>query len=73
LTAPDTAKYRFFVRSDDASGFWLNTSGATLPDVFSTEAIARETDCCDAFLEPGVANDDGTTYAASEPAATVCW
>ena len=67
LTAPKTGQYRFFIRSDDASEFYLNTTTAIPDPVGGSSAIAVETDCCDAFLEPGVANDDTSTYATSEP------
>lgn len=67
LTAPETGQFRFFIRSDDASEFYLNTAGAALPVPGSDSPIAEETDCCDAFLEPGVANDDAATFATSEP------
>ncbi|MBL9135206.1 MAG: hypothetical protein JNK85_05030 [Verrucomicrobiales bacterium] len=67
LNAPESGQYRFFVRSDDASRFFLNTSGASIPDPTSTTPIAEESDCCEGFVEPGVANDDGSTYATSEP------
>jgi hypothetical protein len=67
LLAPESGQYRFFVRSDDASRFYLNTSGAALPDPNSVTPIAEESDCCESFVEPGVPNDDGSTYAASEP------
>ncbi|MCC7374618.1 MAG: hypothetical protein IT581_08175 [Verrucomicrobiales bacterium] len=67
LTAPESGQYRFFVRSDDSSRFYLNTSGATIPDTASASPIAEESDCCEGFVEPGVANDDGSTYATSEP------
>jgi hypothetical protein len=54
LTPPKTGNYRFFVRSDDASQFFLNTTGPTpLPDPSSTYPIAQEDDCCDPFFEPG--------------------
>jgi hypothetical protein len=32
LTPAETAQYHFFIRSDDASQFFLNQSGAALPN-----------------------------------------
>ena len=66
LTAPETAQYDFFIRSDDASALFLNRQGATLPDPNLDTPIAQETDCCEAFLEPGTFNDDGTTSTTTE-------
>jgi hypothetical protein len=61
LTVPENGQYHFFVRSDDASALFLNTS-ATIPNPKTDTPIATETDCCDAFLEPGDAGDgDGTS------------
>ena len=67
ITPSETAQYRFFVRSDDASQLYLNQTDATIPVADGTSQVAEETDCCDAFLEPGVANDDTTTFATSQP------
>jgi hypothetical protein len=54
FTPPGTGQYNFFIRSDDASQFFLNTTGATLPDTSGTPT-AREDGCCNAFQEPGAA------------------
>jgi hypothetical protein len=43
---------------------WLNP-----PDPLIEAPIAEETDCCDVFQEPGVVNDDGTTYPTSNEIA----
>ena len=59
LTPPESGDYHFFVRSDDASEFFLNESGAEVPDVTQEWPIAFEVDCCDGFYEPGL--DDATT------------
>jgi hypothetical protein len=67
VTPPETGQYRFFIRSDDSSAIWLNTSGATPPDPTESDPIASETDCCEGFQEPGVPNDDGVTFPVSEP------
>lgn len=62
---PDvTGEYHFFIRSDDASQLFLNsvntgTGTNTLPDVNVEAPICEETDCCDAFMEPGT--DAATT------------
>jgi len=71
LTAPESGQFRFFIRSDDASEFYLNPAGPALPVPGSDLPIAQETDCCDAFQEPDVANDDGATFATSEPVSLV--
>lgn len=56
LTPTESGQYRFFLRSDDASELHFSTSA----DPNSAVAIAEETACCNAFLEPlnseGVAN-----------------
>jgi hypothetical protein len=57
LTPPKNGNYRFFVRSDDASQFFLNATGAAIPDPSSAYPIAQEDDCCDAFAEPGQAEN----------------
>ena len=49
LTAPKTAQYRFFLRSDNASAFWLDSAGPALPDPLFDTPIAEETDCCQPF------------------------
>jgi hypothetical protein len=67
VVASQSGEYRFYLRSDDASALWLNTTGEAPPDPETETAIAVETDCCEAFLDPGVPNDDGSTYATSEP------
>jgi hypothetical protein len=63
ITPPTSGSYRFFIRSDDASELWLSTNDKES----SAVKIAEETDCCDAFVEPDVANDDGATFATSQP------
>jgi hypothetical protein len=60
-TAP--GNYTFFIASDDPSQLFL--SGDDNPA--NASLIAEETDCCDAFQEPGIANDDGVTYSTSSP------
>lgn len=55
LTPEETGEYYFFLRSDDASEFYISSD--------ATEAglalMAFEIDCCDAFMEP--LTDDATT------------
>lgn len=58
VTPPETAKYRFFVRSDDASQLYLNQTGETVPVADTMSQIAEETGCCNAFTEPGATHDD---------------
>ena len=53
ITPTETAQYDFFIRSDDASSFFLNVTGATLPDPAADSPIAQETGCCNAFQETG--------------------
>lgn len=63
LIPTQTGDYRFFLYSDDSSALYLSTTA----DPAGKTLIAQETDCCDVFQEPGIANDDGTTYPTSEP------
>lgn len=58
IVPPKTGQYRFFIRSDDASQFWLSTDDKEA----NAMMIAEETGCCNAFTEP----DAGTTRT-SEP------
>lgn len=51
FTAPETASYKFFVRSDDASQLFINTAGGTAPDPTASTPIANEDGCCKSFLE----------------------
>jgi hypothetical protein len=54
LTPPGTGQWNFFIRSDDGSALFLNTSGPAIPDAFTTNTpVALETGCCNGFLEPG--------------------
>jgi len=48
VTPTETAQYRFFIRSDDASAFYLSTSA----DPAGARLVAWELGCCQAFLEP---------------------
>lgn len=66
LAVPHDGDYHFFLRSDDASQFFLNTAGATIPDTTGTPTI-REDGCCNAFYEPG--RDQATTTNAITLAA----
>ncbi len=54
IVPPETGTYRFFIRSDDASQFFLTTTGNTEipPNPFLDLPIAEETGCCNAFTEP---------------------
>lgn len=62
LTPLETADYDIFIRSDDASAFYLNESGAAIPDPAVSMALVEETGCCAAFQEPDVF--DAATTAA---------
>lgn len=53
LTAPKTGDFDFFIRSDDASRFFLNEDGPDLPEADVDFWIAEETGCCNAFQEVG--------------------
>jgi hypothetical protein len=55
VTPGETGGYRFFIRSDDASQLYLNTSGPAIPEADLFSFIAQETGCCAAFLEPDTA------------------
>lgn len=58
---PETSgDYHFFLRSDDASQLYLNTTGTNFPVAGVDVPIAEETGCCAAFQEPG---DPRTTAA----------
>jgi len=59
FTSPGTGNYRFFTRSDDAGQFFLNTSGAAIPDAKTATPIAREDGCCAGFQEPPAAETSG--------------
>ena len=48
LTAPETGTYRLFMRSDDASEFWINASGDSFDDANLT-LIMEQTACCNAM------------------------
>ncbi len=50
IVAQATGSYNFFIRSDDASAFYLSSS-ETAPDISGTPAC-EETGCCNAFREP---------------------
>ena len=54
--------YHFFIRSDDSSKLYINPNGPEIPEASFVYVVAEETDCCDAFQEPGTLNDDGFTY-----------
>ncbi|MHB1306053.1 MAG: PA14 domain-containing protein [Limisphaerales bacterium] len=54
IIPPESGDYHFFIRSDDASQFFLSAN-ETPPDPMELQglATAEETGCCQAFLEPG--------------------
>jgi hypothetical protein len=47
---PITGRWRLFIRSDDPSELWFNSTG---PGAAGATLVARETGCCAAYLEPG--------------------
>jgi hypothetical protein len=59
LSPPGTGQWHFFIRSDDASQFFLNTTGPAIPATTGTPT-AREDGCCNAFQEPGTAMQTST-------------
>ncbi len=67
LTAPKSGKFRFYVRSDDASRFYINTAGAAIPNATTATAVAQENGCCGAFEAPGTADNGDGTFPTSEP------
>jgi hypothetical protein len=67
LKPTETASYRFFVRSDDASRLFINTSGAALPDAKTATSIATEAGCCGGFENPGAGDNGDGTFPTSEP------
>ncbi|MCI0540466.1 MAG: hypothetical protein L0Z50_35125 [Verrucomicrobiales bacterium] len=61
LTPAETADYDFFLRSDDASQLYFNSTDDSF-DAAKLELIAEETGCCDAYHEAG--NGDPETTQA---------
>ncbi len=65
ISVPTGGEWKFFVRSDDASQFELNSSG---PDPSGAEVIAEEPECCNDFVDDGTRSSDaislepGTEY-----------
>ena len=57
----ETASYNFFIRSDDASQFFLSTSDKA-PTPATDTVTAEETGCCNPFVETG--NGDPKTTQA---------
>jgi hypothetical protein len=60
ITAPGTGQWHFFIRSDDASQFFLNTTGPAIPATTGTP-LMQETGCCATFQEPGTAEETTMT------------
>lgn len=60
ITPTQTGAYDFFINADDAARLYLS-SNENIPDPATATPIAIETDCCDAFQEPGSLNDDQVT------------
>jgi len=52
LTPAETGQYRFFIRSDDASRFYLSANASAT----GASQVAWENGCCQAFLEPDAVN-----------------
>ncbi|MBI2926765.1 MAG: Ig-like domain-containing protein [Verrucomicrobia bacterium] len=67
LTPQESGQYRFFVRSDDASYFFINPSGAAIPDAATAMPDAQEQGCCGSFEEPGQGDNGDGTFPTSEP------
>ncbi len=64
IVATESGDFDFFLRSDDAAQLFIS-SNETPPDPLSDAPVAEETDCCEAFVEPGNLNDDGSTSATT--------
>jgi hypothetical protein len=60
ITPTVSGQYDFFINADDAARLYLSPN-EIIPDPATATPIAVETDCCDAFQEPGTLNDDGVT------------
>ncbi|HOW68264.1 MAG TPA: PA14 domain-containing protein [Candidatus Paceibacterota bacterium] len=63
ITPAESGSYRFFLYSDDSSRLFVSTDDTAAKAV----QVCEETDCCDVFQEPGIANDDGATFPTSDP------
>lgn len=67
LTVPEAGSYRFFIRSDDGSALFVNSTGAAIPDPTATTPVAIESTCCGAFED---VDEFGTTpEVTTEPIA----
>ncbi len=62
----ESGSYDFFIRSDDASQFFLSKSEKA-PDPLTDAVVAEETGCCDAFHEAG----NGDLETSQAPIALV--
>jgi hypothetical protein len=60
----ETAKYDFFIRSDDSSALYLSQNDTFLDPTTATPTI-QETGCCHSFLEPNDATE--TTVTTTTP------
>jgi hypothetical protein len=65
ITPTQSGEYDFFINADDAARLYLSVN-ETIPDPATATPIAMETDCCDAFQEPGTLNDDQVTSPTTE-------
>lgn len=61
IIPPESGEYDFFLRSDDASQFFLSAN-ETPPEPLLDLPICEETGCCAAFMEPST-GDAATTLA----------
>ena len=66
LTAPKTGEFDFFIRSDDASQFFLNEDGPEIPQPDTDFWIAEETGCCNAFQEVGASQTTQVPISLTE-------
>lgn len=66
LTAPKTGDFDFFIRSDDASQFFLNEDGPEIPQPDLDFWIAEETGCCNAFQEVGASQTTQVPISLTE-------
>ena len=74
--APITANYRFFIRSDDSSAFFVTESPIDLSSLKGSNPPvpdATESDCCDAFTDDETATGTFALNAGDVRFLTMIW
>ena len=66
----ESGNYRFFIRSDDASQFFLSKTEIP-PNPAVDTPVMEETGCCNAFLEPLNASGDPVNQTSQTPISLV--